>query len=672
MIFIARTLCVLSGLIFCMNLGIAAEAPEPPLIVAIMDPLAAPLSCPCVKGYAQRDYDKLGAYLQEKLGRPVKVVFGESLDKALKDEKDLKADLVIGKYSVVLADAKRNKHSFTPLAALTGRDGGVNQRGLIVVRGDDPAQSVGDLKGYKIILGPVDCDEKNLAPRILFTKHGIKVPADCQISEACSDGATAVIEAGVAGKTATVISSYAQPLLEGCGTIKKGDLKVVGETEDVSFITAFISEKTPAATVEKIRDALLAVDKHPLLRLALESKHGFVALSEATSKTSAIWPGWRGLRRDGHVANLPVSLPTTAIFLWTKPLFSDGMGGIAADESLVIVGDRDSADLHDLFHAFDANTGERRWSLRYPVEGHLDYGNAPRATPLIAGDYVYVLGAFGHLYCVRSSDGRTVWKRDLRVDFQVKEESAWGVASSPLIVDGKLIVNPGGADASLVALNPSTGEVVWKSPGQPAAFSSFIEASFGGYKQIIGFDKISLGGWDVANGKRLWTIKAEVPGDFNVPTPLLCDDRLIVATENNGCRAYHFDAVGMAALDPESRAPSLAPDMHTPVYAAGRIFALDKGRFHCLDSKTLKTHWSFTERKLMGYSSLIASADRVLAISHTGEAILLDATADEPKILSRLQVTPSDVRIYAHPAVVGNMLYLRGPNRLYAMSLNGK
>ena len=33
--------------------GILAAA-EPTLTLVVMDPLAAPLSCPCVKGYAQR------------------------------------------------------------------------------------------------------------------------------------------------------------------------------------------------------------------------------------------------------------------------------------------------------------------------------------------------------------------------------------------------------------------------------------------------------------------------------------------------------------------------------------------------------------------------------------------------------------------------------------------
>ena len=74
------------------------------------------------------------------------------------------------------------------------------------------------------------------------------------------------------------------------------------------------------------------------------------------------------------------------------------------------------------------------------------------------------------------------------------------------MVDDKLIVNPGGKDAGLVALDMGTGEVIWKTPGEPAAYASFVSASFGGERQIVGYDKTSLGGWDLATGERLWTL----------------------------------------------------------------------------------------------------------------------------------------------------------------------
>ncbi|MBW3598872.1 MAG: hypothetical protein KY475_16560, partial [Planctomycetes bacterium] len=56
---------LLCGAIAILGLAIAAPASraEAPLTMVVMDPLAAPLSCPCVEGYAQRKYEALAAHL---------------------------------------------------------------------------------------------------------------------------------------------------------------------------------------------------------------------------------------------------------------------------------------------------------------------------------------------------------------------------------------------------------------------------------------------------------------------------------------------------------------------------------------------------------------------------------------------------------------------------------
>src|SRR5262245_46785642 len=41
--------------------------PPGSFVLVVMDPLALPLSCPCVKGYAQRDYDKLGKHIEGRI-----------------------------------------------------------------------------------------------------------------------------------------------------------------------------------------------------------------------------------------------------------------------------------------------------------------------------------------------------------------------------------------------------------------------------------------------------------------------------------------------------------------------------------------------------------------------------------------------------------------------------
>lgn len=255
-----------------------AEEPRPaPLVVVVMDPLSAPLSCPCVAGYAQRDYEQLGKFLSEELGRPVQVHFGESLTNTLQKKSGGKADLIIGKSSVVLHEAKANRLTVQPLADLSGKDGKTTQTGLIVVAAKDPALSVDDLQGYRIFFGPADCEEKHGAALALLQAHEVKLPRKLETCIACTEGATTVLKLhGEGVKVATVISSYAQPLLEGCGTIEKGDLRVVGETEPVPFIRAFVNDQLAPSDRAALAAALAKVGKNPTLCEKLETKHGFV------------------------------------------------------------------------------------------------------------------------------------------------------------------------------------------------------------------------------------------------------------------------------------------------------------------------------------------------------------------------------------------------------------
>jgi ABC-type phosphate/phosphonate transport system substrate-binding protein len=254
------------------------EIPANALVLLVMDPLAAPLSCPCVQGYAQRDYDKLATFLTAELGKPVVAAYNASLPAALKMDTHDRADIVIGKHSVVLFDAKRAGRQFRPVLALSGKDGATTQNGLFVVLTGDPAKGVGDLKDYRIFYGTEDADEKYAAAIDTLGKLGIVPPAKPDTCAACSDGATKLLELGSKVRAATVISSYAAPLLEGCGTVKKGDLRVIGKTENVPFVEAFVSDKLAPAEQEKITSALIKVSTDAKMLEALETLLGFVPI----------------------------------------------------------------------------------------------------------------------------------------------------------------------------------------------------------------------------------------------------------------------------------------------------------------------------------------------------------------------------------------------------------
>lgn len=281
-------LCLLTMAVLVFGTGHRATTGETKtLTVVVMDPLSKPLSCPCVEGYAQREYKALAAYLEKRLGEEVKLVFADALGKALKGDAKGRADLIIGKDSVVRADAAEHKFTVTPVGRLTGKLGLTTQTGLIVVAKNDPAKKVADLAGYRILFGPKECDEKHAAAKSLLRKANVAIPKKLEIDQSCSDGAGKVIELSGKVRIAAVISSYAAPLLEGCGTIQKGDLRVLGRTKPVPFVTAFTTNTVDASRRRRIQAALLATGDDPELCKAIESLIGFVPIEEKKSPMSA-------------------------------------------------------------------------------------------------------------------------------------------------------------------------------------------------------------------------------------------------------------------------------------------------------------------------------------------------------------------------------------------------
>lgn len=336
----------------------------------------------------------------------------------------------------------------------------------------------------------------------------------------------------------------------------------------------------------------------------------------------------------------------------------------------MIVPDRDALDTLDIFRCLRTSNGEEVWAVREPSAGRLDYGNSTRATPLIHGEHAYLYNAHGTLLCVKLANGELAWKKNLLDEFDGWDSgNAWGTSSSPLVVDDKLIVNPGGAEAAVVALSPATGEVLWKTPGDHAAFASFIVGTFGGRRQLVGYEKAAIVGIDIATGERLWRLVPPRANDFNVPTPIATDGRLLVATENNGLRLYEFDANGKIKPEPAAVNADLAPDTHTPIVLGDRVFGVWLG-MQCVDLKNgLRTIWLEEEEAFDDYAVLVGHADRVLAISKYGELILIDATADGFKPNSRRLVFEDDPGVFSHPAFVGTRMYLRGSGEIVCIEL---
>ena len=84
-------------------------------------------------------------------------------------------------------------------------------------------------------------------------------------------------------------------------------------------------------------------------------------------------------------------------------------------------------------------------------------GDGPRATPTYHDGRLYALGALGEFRCLDAATGTVVWRRNI-LDDNGASNLEWGMSASPLIVDDKVIVLPGG----------SGGDRSWPTTRPPA------------------------------------------------------------------------------------------------------------------------------------------------------------------------------------------------------------
>lgn len=667
------SLCLLA-LLGGPALALPARGAEPPWLLVVLDPLARELACACVPGYGQRDYRKLAARLQTTLKQPVTVEFSDDLADSLALAAARERVLVIGDRALVAHAAQQARWPARPVGELTDREGRTTAAALFVARKDDPARALQDLAGRRVLLGLAEADARHAAARAALAPLALEPPPRLETRGPGNGAALDVLDSTASPPPVAVIPEYALPLLEGCGSVTPGELKVLGRTAPVPFITVFVSAALPRELAARVEKALLDVGKDPRLRRDLESKEGFKPLPAespapaASPRAASDWPDWRGPYRDGRVPRLPTRLPDPPRFVWQKPALPGCLAGLSVSDGRLVLAERDLADEHDVYRCLDAATGELLWRIEFPARGRLDFGQSPRATPVLHEGRAYLLGAFGGLRCVSLADGRRLWERDLRRDFQAALPT-WGWCATPLRVGDLLIVNPGSKHAALAALDARTGEIRWTTPGRPAAYAAFVLAEVGGRRQVVGYDQESLGGWDLATGRRLWSLVPPEPGDFNVPTPLVVAGGLVVATENNGTRRYRFDAAGRLESRPEAVFAELAPDTTTPVATAGRLFGVD-GDLFCLDLRTLEPVWRHRDDALGDHATLLADAARVLVVTLGGELWLLDARAPACRVLSRVRIFKDDVEVYSHPALVGARLYLRGGERVVCLDLD--
>ena len=390
---------------------------------------------------------------------------------------------------------------------------------------------------------------------------------------------------------------------------------------------------------------------------------------------AADWPQWRGPQRNG------ISAETGLLKEWPKegpPLVWQVKDIGTGYSTPAVVGDRlyllSNQGLDNEFvQALEAKDGKRIWSQRIGKVGNPDQQPsypAARSTPTVDGEWLFALGSDGDLACLERATGKVRWQKNLRMDYG-GQPGVWAYSESPLIDGDAVVCTPGGGDATIVALNKKTGELIWKCAvpgGEQAAYTSAQAIEVGGVRQYIQMLQKGLVGVEAKTGKLLWRYDRTAKGSPAViPTPVADGDFIYSAGARSGGGGVRLKAGGGKF---EAEQAYYSPKLPTSVGGAVKVgeflYGTSAGTLLCLEFKTGTVKW---DDRSIAPAALCYADGRLYLHGESGEVALVVATPEAYHEKGRFKPTdPPDrgaSKSWAYPVIANARLYIRDIGTLW-------
>ena len=384
------------------------------------------------------------------------------------------------------------------------------------------------------------------------------------------------------------------------------------------------------------------------------------------------WSQFRGPHGNGTSADGAINRDWKArppALLWSFPLGDEGWSNPAVDQGHVFVMDHEGGNGgRDVARSLDLKTGRVLWSA--PIDGpSVNTYGFTGPTPAVDGGKLYCVSRQLQLSCLDAATGKELWKRDLARDFSARKvDSQLGWTASPLVDGQQVIVVPGGADASVVALDKTTGETRWKAPGGNPGFASPIIYGEGAARQVVVFNGEGLIGFNPGDGQRLWTQPWHTPLNQNSATPIVVGKRIFITS------AWK---VGSGLVDITDNKPAVIwttkefqARFSSPVQVNGFIYGISEpqppGLLVCLDAATGETKW---KQPGFEFGSIVAVGGTLIVVNgKTGDIIAVEATGAGYKELGRVKQDPP-TSAWNTPIVVDGKLLVRNKKALLCMDV---
>lgn len=297
------------------------------------------------------------------------------------------------------------------------------------------------------------------------------------------------------------------------------------------------------------------------------------------AQTNPDWPQAAGTadKSYGHL-----ELAASPQRIWTASVAGASNKRRLAASPVVGDGKLFVMDTEGVVHAFDANTGARRWTKSYDVSG--DGSKAVFGGGVsYDGGRVYVTTGVGTVAALDASTGEEYWK----------VQPAGPLRGSPTIAFNSVYVMT--QNNQIHALNPADGKPMWNESASMGLAGVFgVAAPAAGQGTVIaGYSSGELVAYRYENGRTLWSdalsrtsISTEVGSLTDVDADPIIDSGRVYALGQGGRMAAYELVSGQRIWE-----LSLA-GISTPAVAGDWIFTLtDKAQILAIARNSGKVRW---------------------------------------------------------------------------------
>lgn len=426
---------------------------------------------------------------------------------------------------------------------------------------------------------------------------------------------------------------------------------------------------------------------------------------QPSARASIEWAQYRGYQASGVASHSPTAtewdIETKTNVLWQAEIAGLGLSApiVWGDRVYVTTAVADEAAELDITRTgatkSASDDGKQQWRLvaiekstgkivfnklahegdavvkRHPKSSHCN------STPATDGEHIVAIFGSEGLFCF-DMQGELEWHKDLGPmdsGYYLDPSAQWGFASSPVIHDGRVVVQCDVQESPFLAVfDLKDGTEVWRTPrSDVTTWSSPTVIRHDGRAQILINGWRHSGAYDFDIGEPVWKLNGG--GDIPVPTPIIAHGYSYLTSSHGSHRPLRAIRLGADGdITPPERDDTnddvvwthsrLGSYMQTPIVVGEHLYAADGGGvLKCVHTQSGEVLY---KKRIPGggfTASPVSDGNHIYFTSETGTVAIVVADGTDSDVLT----SELGGSCLATPAVSEGILLFRTEHKLIAI-----